>query len=242
LAPTDRALRFSLVADWNEFAVPGEFTPQLQLRVPFGYECEQVRYDVPGGSIVRPQLGHDVPAILYAAPLPKGNKPGLVLTSDCKYGYRTFENVLSMTLFHSGHKPDKKPDSGVQHMELGLGIVTDPQETALTDYAICFAHSMHCYANTSHTGVWPEQGQLLRVSGPARVTGLKLAENNQGLVLRLTRTADAQTPVQIHCKAARQGQMTDLLEKPHETILETDGCFRPEIPECTTKTILLTMK
>lgn len=231
LAPNDRSLRFSLETDWNELTVENEYSPMLQFVVPFGYDCKEIRYDVPGGSVVRPQLAHDVPAILYAAPLPQQGGAGLMMTTDCKYGYRTWENTLNVTLFHSGVRPDPRPDSGIQHIEIGLGVSEDMGTDALTEYAVRFAHPIYCYSNSVHSGDAPQKGQLIRVEGSARVAGMKLAENGEDIAVRLTQAPENAGSTSIHCEKA---WLTDILEEKAQELPEG----KLELPAGATRTVL----
>lgn len=235
LAPNDRALRFSLQADWNELTVEDHYSPMLQFVVPFGYDCNQVRYDMPGGSTLRPQLPHDVPSILYAAPLNRQGGAGLVMTTDCKYGYRTWDNTLTVTLFHSGVRPDPKPDSGIQHIEIGLGVAEDASTEALTQYGVRFAHPIYCYSNSSHAGDAPQKDQLIHVTGDARVAGMKLSEAGDGIVLRLTQSPEKDGTASVCCQ---QAWLTDILEEKQEAL--PDG--KLQIPAGATRTVVFNTK
>lgn len=241
LDPGASALRYSLLVDWHERSAAGVPTPQLQFHVPFAYAADNVRYDVPGGSIVRQQVGHDVPAILYGAALPNAGGPGLVLTTDCKYGYRTYENALNVTLFHSGHTPDKQPDIGPHMIEIGLGVAHDLSSKALTEFAVNFSHPLYCFSNTSHTGELPESGQVLKVNGDARVAAVKLAEDGEKLVLRLTQDAPEAGKTEVSCGAA-EGWICDILENPVKKLESTDGSICVDIAACATKTVLVDLK
>lgn len=202
-------LRLSTEVDWHEIGRPQARIPMLQFYIPYAYHAEAVRYDIAGGYIDRPQLGHDVPALLYAAPICKDGS-SVMLTTDCKYGYRCYEDALSVTLLRSSHTPDHYPESGVNQMELGLGIAPNTDWYALTQQAFCFSHPLYVYSNDLHTGTMPANGQLLHLQGRARVTALKLSENGEALVLRAYQNDDAAQTLSL--TPAVQYVQTDLCE------------------------------
>ena len=212
LAKGASLLRFRVDADWHEIGCEGKSTPQLRFCVPYGYEAESIRYDVPGGCLKRPKLGHDVPAVRYAAPAPKEKSSGIFLTSDGKYGYRGFEGELSLNLLRSSIQPDRYPEYGIRRCEIGLGVTGDGDWQSLTEQAMCFAHPIYAFANTVHGGSMPQSGTLLRVRGSVDVLALKQAEDGAGVVLRLGQSDAEAAEVQIGCPVTR-AEETDLLEQ-----------------------------
>lgn len=176
-------LRFSCEVGWQEKGEPGKPVPQLQFLVPYAYRPDCLRYDIAGGFIDRPEMDRDVPALLYAAPVRQGG--GLMLTTDCKYGYRAFGNALQVGLLRSSHSPDKLPEAGVHHMELGLAAVPGFGWAELTRRAVSFSHPVYVHSSTLHRGRMPGEACLLRLQGDARVTALKPAEDGENVLLRL---------------------------------------------------------
>ena len=185
LAENSPFLRFSVEADWHEMGKEGGCTPQLQFCVPYGYKAKAIRCDIPGGYLDRQELGHDIPAIRYVCPLPAEDRSGIMLMSDCKYGYRAFENKLCIDLLRSSINPDRYPEYGICQMELGLSITHDGDWYSMTGQAVKFTQPLYIYSNTVHNGTLPRTGSLLRVEGRANVAALKQAENGEGVVLRL---------------------------------------------------------
>lgn len=237
LAEHSPLLRFSVDVDWLEAGKEGESTPQLQFCVPYGYEAASIRYDVPGGALDRPELGHDVPAIRYACPVPAEGGSALLLTSDCKYGYRAFEGQLSLTLLRASINPDRYPEYGSCRMELGLGVAADARWSTLTEASVCFAHPMYIYSNTIHSGTLPASGSLLRLDGDADVAAVKPAENGEGIVIRMHHSGDEPSRVRITLPAMRNAQTTDLLERVQESLPTQEGTTSVELPAKALKTV-----
>ncbi len=226
LDATSRVLRFSTEVDWHEVGRQGQPTPMLQFHVPYAYEARTVRCDVAGGYVDRPELGHDVPALLYAAPVP-AEGPGLFLTTDCKYGYRAHDGALSVTLLRASHTPDRYPEHGVNQMELGLGVAETGDWYGLNRDAFCFSHPIYVYSNSLHEGSMPPDGRLLELEGRTRVTALKTAEEGTGLVLRVYQNDEEDRPLRIRTRMS-QAVETDLCERGLTAPEPCDGVWQLE--------------
>lgn len=237
LAEHSPLLRFSVDVDWLEAGKEGESTPQLQFCVPYGYAATAIRYDVPGGALDRPELGHDVPAIRYACPVPAEGGSALLLTSDCKYGYRACDGQLSLTLLRASINPDRYPEYGSCRMELGLGVAADAHWSTLAEAAVCFAHPMYLYSNTIHSGTLPASGSLLRIDGDADVAAVKPAEYGEGIVIRMHQSGDEPSRVGITLPAMRSAQATDLLERVQEPLPIRESTTSVELPAKALKTV-----
>ena len=173
-------LRFSLEVDYQELGGHGQ-VPQLQLFVPYAYKPATIRCDVPGGYIDRPELSHDIPVIRYLCPLSETGA-SLVFTSDCKYGYRTWENTVIVDLLRASTIPDKYPEQGVHQIEIGLTSTTDITPTALSQIGTEFSHPLYPYSNSLHCGSLPQSASLFRAE-QCDVLALKPGEDGHSLIL-----------------------------------------------------------
>lgn len=215
-------LRFSVETTWYELGEAGGSTPQLRFRVPYGYTARTVRCDVPGGFVDRPELGHDVPAIRYVMPIPAQQRGGVMLTSDCKYGYRAFENTLYLNLLRGSINPDPCPEYGVCQMELGLGLAREADWYALTAQAMCFAHPLYIYSNTIHPGTLPASGQFLALEGRANVASVRRDEDGN-IFFRLYQSDEDARQVTLRCPDLSAAERTDLLERTRSALPAADG-------------------
>ena len=150
LTKESRTLRISLETDFQELGGNGQ-VPQLQLYVPYAYRPTAIRCDVPGGFLDRTELAHDIPAIRYLCPLPQEGS-AIMFTSDCKYGYRAWENSVIVDLLRASTIPDKYPEQGVHQIEIGLTPTTDVAPELLSQIGTEFAHPLYPYSNSLHTG------------------------------------------------------------------------------------------
>lgn len=180
LAGESRTLRLSLEVDYQELGGEGQ-VPQLQFHVPYAYRPQTIRCDVPGGYTDRPELAHDIPAIRYLCPVAETGS-SLVFTSDCKYGYRAWDNAVLVDLLRASTIPDRYPEQGVHQIELGFAVSQDVSPAALARIGMEFAHPLYPYSNSLHTGQLPQRKSLLTVNG-AQVLALKPGEDPETVVL-----------------------------------------------------------
>ena len=207
-------LRYSVRVDWQERGSQDTATPQLRFCVPFSYDSAQSCYEIPGGHIFRSPLAQDVPALRFAAPIPNARQPAIFLTSDCKYGYRTFGNVLSVNVLRSSVSPDPDPEHGVTHAELGLGVLVGADWESLTQQAVCFSHRLYVYSNSLHSGSLPQRASFLRIKGRAAVAALKLSEDGAGVLLRVSQQDSVSSCIDLETREPMTAAETDLGERP----------------------------
>lgn len=219
-------LRFSVEADWRETGEDDKPIPQLQFIVPYAYHADCIRYDSAVGPIDRPESNHDVPALLYAAPVQTGG--GFMLMTDSKYGYRATDHALSVSLIRSPHSPDKLPDMGVHTMELGLATVTDFTSSTLDRRAFCFAHPLYVRSASTSKGSLPQTASLLSVTGNARITALKPAEDGKKLLLRCYQNTNEKEMLTIAPVA--EAMATDILENAVAPLPVRDGKTAASLP------------
>jgi len=229
-------LRFSTELDWREESADGKPVPQLQFTVPYAYRADCIRCDAAVEAADRQEADHDVPALLYAAPAAQGG--GLMLTTDCKYGYRAVDGALSVTLIRSSHSPDKLPETGVHTMEIGVAAVPDFAPETLHSRAFCFAHPLYVRSTLVRKGRLPQAGSLLRYTGGARVTALKPAEDGEGLLVRMASGGQEAETVSIAPAAA--AAEADILETALRPLPVRDGQAEAAVPPHALQTVLLT--
>jgi alpha-mannosidase len=216
-------LRYSIRADWHELAGKDGTAPQLQFYVPFGYASSVTGYDVAGGVVNRKAAGHDVPAIYFAAPVPEDGKSGLMLTTNCKYGYRTEENALLVNLVRTSHMPDPYPDQGIHHWELGLGVCEKADWTEWMERAMCFSHPIYAYSNSIHGGCLGQSQSFLQIDGRVKAAAFKQTEDERGLLVRYYNCSETKEEVTIKvCKPWEVAAVSNGLEEELEQICESE--------------------
>ncbi len=208
------ALQAAIRADWQEQG--GETVPVLVWKTPASELTGRFRYLIPAGSILRGPLNNDVPGVAAAALRQDGR--ALILTSDCKYGFRGATDSLTMTLINSAVNPDPYPERGIHHITLwmGAGSGSAQEMQLLTDTA---NHRLICQSTGVHEGVLPARmGLLESVSGSAAITSVQAKDGE--LLLRGYETGgrDGSADFRLHVPV-RAAYLTDLSESGEEILL-----------------------
>jgi alpha-mannosidase len=225
-----KMLEFEVQADWHELPVRHEVIPQLNFAVPVNGAGETVFYDIPYGVVEREQLAHDVPALSYLS------MNGVGLIADCKYGFRCYDDVGSVTLIRTSYNPDPYPDQGKSTLRLAVAAASNGE---MKDLAEEFCHPLPFASATCHQGTLPLESSLLQVEG-ARVACLKIAEDNSGTVVRLYNPAEeAADAVLTAREPLRSAILTDSTERPVQSLEVEDRTLRLSVPARSVLTVKL---
>lgn len=194
LAENSRTLEWETRVEWHELGTQESGIPQLAFAVPFAGQTKTYRYDVPFGTIDRAARRQDLPALSYVAALPAvehgpRDAVSLMLTTDCKYGFRCADNCMAVTLIRSSYDPDPEPEEGTHHMRLGLIAVPDTKNATLDALAEDFLHPASVASaipgKKTEGKALPLSGSFLRAEG-VRLGSVKMAEDGEGIILRLS--------------------------------------------------------
>lgn len=171
-------LKFSCTCDFREQPVPHVSVPQLRVCIP----CDVRRYigDIPFGHVNRECKNLDMPSLNgVMVDTGKGN---LFTISNSKYGFRTTEAGIAVTLIRASYEPDPLPDFGPCDFDFAVGIAENVAD--FDDCTIRYKHSCTEVSTVPGPGCLPERGSLMEVSG-ARVSALKLSEDGKAYIIRL---------------------------------------------------------
>ena len=211
------ALCWQFTVDWHEISAAQDWNPLLSFRLPLAAPADRLLTDVPGGWTTRPARQIDVPALTCACPLGQ-DAPGPALITDCKYGFRLAENVLSVSLINTAGFPDPYPERGIHAITLFTAL-TDGTPSALKRRAEALLHPMTAVPTAVHPGTLPPRGAYLGFEAEhAVLTSLRTAEDG-ALALRLfdadgvgdTVAVRAPFPVRRACLTDLEGHALDAL-------------------------------
>ena len=97
----------------------------------------------------------------------------LALMSDSKYGYRFYDNTLSLGLLRGSFEPDPTPEIEPTSFRLAISVLPAFDSAALVkERSVFLNRPVYCSARPG-TGHLPTEGQLLRVDGNVCVSALK---------------------------------------------------------------------
>ena len=207
------ALKYDLTVDWHEISKQGQPVPTLVYSAPVSYEAEEYLYDVPAGSMRRPAMHIDVPALTYGAAIdPDGRS--LALATDCKYGFRGADDTISVTLIHSTNNPDPYPERGIHHIQLVL-FAQDACPVAMKASAQDALQAPSYISAQFGSGDLPTTKSLFSIEDgtTAVLSGVKWAEDGSGMIVRLYETAGKKTQAKLTFAGKAQSvTAVDLLE------------------------------
>jgi alpha-mannosidase len=194
LAEGSSTLVFNAEVDWHEIGNKERGIPALSFFVALPEEAsEMYKYDIPFGTIERAAFNNDLPGNRFIS-AQAGSGKALMLTTDSKYGYRGYDNALSVNLIRSSFDPDPYPEYGVHNMRIGLAVCNVGEEI---ETAARFAHPLWFCANTRHEGNLPSSGSFLSVEGHVKISCVKPAEDGVGCVIRMYNTGDGPQRVSL---------------------------------------------
>jgi len=160
------ALHYEFKVDWHEARCKQEYIPLLTYRLPLLEGSDRIFMDVPAGFICREAAQIDVPGLTGACAKTEGTTAALLC--DCKYGFRLFEDVLSLTLINTAGEPDPYPERGIHHINLFVAL-TPAEELSMKEMGERLIRPMTCVPTASHPGSLPAKASLLDADTPHSV-------------------------------------------------------------------------
>lgn len=217
LDKSDRFLHFDIKCKFLDIGGHGRGIPQLQFYMPAGYACRAYRYDIPSGIVEREALDMDVPGLSFAAALPKdpGRKP-LTLMTQTKYGFRGYEDSLTLTLIRAAFDPDPYPEFGDHRIRFAVGLPDVTSNRELLEASYNYNHPIRTLSARPHPGELLKTGSFMALEeGSVALQAMKMAEEGNGLVLRLIETEGRRTKAALRfCRRVAQAEFIDINEHP----------------------------
>ncbi len=155
-----KQLHFAFEVDWNEAAKQQDQVPVLTYRVPVNGGAKKLLRDVPAGSMIREADHVDYPGLTFAAALGETAKP--VLFTDCKYGYRLADDVLTATLINTAGSPDPYPERGIHKIQMWLGV-SNGCAVALKKRGEALLRPMIAMPTGAHPGKLAKEASLMQM-------------------------------------------------------------------------------
>jgi len=211
-------LELEVMADWR-MAADSSGSPRLSFRAGPAEEPEYFLSDSQIGVVKREALyEHDRCSRNFFHAFGSG----LTVMTDSKYGYRGYGSRMEVTLLRCSSRPDPYPEIG--HRFFRIGIAATGSETAeLKEIGSRFAHRDLAYAsNRAHKGTLPLAGTFVKAENAA-VTAVKVAEDRQGLILRLTSLQEEEKAVTVSMPGMTAAYLTDLAEQNGKEIPVSGG-------------------
>jgi alpha-mannosidase len=221
-----RQVLFELDVNWLERGDPATGVPTLRACFPLNVYDGKATHEIACGSIERPADGEEAPALNWVDLTgtcweTDATVAGATLLNDSKYGHRVSDEAIELTLLRSSYDPDPLPELGRHTIRYALvphvGAL-DVGDATRAGYA--FNHPLVPVNTDPSPGDLPTELSLVEVLTPnVMFSGLKQAEDGDGMILRLYEMAGRRTTAQVRLSerlvpAAAAAVETDILERP----------------------------
>ena len=197
LVAGEKALSVRASVDWHEAH------KMLKIAYPFALTDPRALYEIPFGTVERPADGEEEPGLGFTAVL--GKEGGFALVNDGTYSSSVLDGTLMHTVLRSpiygdhGGPRDEESEytaQGVTEFSYRIipfeGVARTVKETRLWN------RPLTNIVETWHEGTLPSVGSALEVSAENVIlSAFKVAEDGDGLVLRLWETEGRETPVTV---------------------------------------------
>ena len=211
-------LELEVMADWR-MAADSSGSPRLSFRAGLAAQPECFLSDSQIGVVKREGLSeHDRCSRNFF----HGLGSGLTMMTDSKYGHRGYDSHMEVTLLRCSRNPDPYPEIGHRFFRIGLAA-TGSATAELKQIGSRFAHRDLAYAsNRAHKGTLPLSGTFVKAEHAA-VTAVKVAEDRNGLILRLTSLHEEEKTVTVSMPGMTAAYLTDLAEQNGREIPVSDS-------------------
>ena len=211
-------LELEVFADWR-MTSNDKGSPKLSFRTGLSSTPEYFLSDSQIGTVKREPLNlHDRCSRSFF----HAYGAGVTLMTDSKYGHRGYDNRMEVSLLRCSRHPDPYPEVGHRYFRIGIAP-TGSTTAELKEIGSRFAHRDLPYAsNRAHKGFLPLEDTLLKADNAA-VTAVKLAEDRNGLIVRLTSIQEETKQVTVSAAGLTSAWLTDLAEQDLTECTVADG-------------------
>ena len=167
------------------------------------------------------------------------------MLTDNKYGYRGYDNKMTVTLLHSSYDPDRYPEFGIHNTLIALAVCRTGSDMELMEQSALIAHPVYVLSNTAHQGDLQLQDSFLEVEGNVRVSAVKMPESgiDNQLVLRLYHTGNRAEEATLRFRnlTVAAANDADIMENPMRALDIIGDKVNLTLQPNTMRTLLLTL-
>jgi len=213
-------VKYDVTCNWRKIGKHAVDTPQLSYYLPVNYNCDLYKYGIPFGVIERKGMNIDVPSNGWVfGQADETRKSAVMLLANAKYGFRSIDNSMAITLLRSSARPDLYPEIGVHKFSFAVGVVDNNiSNNELVKIEYDYSHPVSILSvGKTHKGIFGSSERFMRVeSGSIIVSGVKMPEKytKDKLVIRLYETDGNDTSAVISFyKPPKRAYFADINEK-----------------------------
>ena len=220
-----RRIEFQTWVDWHE--------QQKMLKVRFftPLVTRTAAYDIAYGTIERSayrnnsyeEARFEVPAHLWMDLSQPDH--GLSLLNDCKYGHEAFDGMMALTLLRGPLNPDPTSDQEEHLFTYALQPHAGTWRDGTMAEALDLNDPSEARITDTHTGDLPPVHSFVRMDAAGTtLEAVKLAEDNDDLVVRVVQRTGATTPLSLAIDGALQSACEcNCLERGDKPVELVDG-------------------
>lgn len=210
-----RQLNYEVDCDWQELGKAKAAIPQMSFAAQLPEKQDAFRYCVQNGEIMRESAPQDKPSLFGMA----GGDAALLC--DVRYGYRGDGDTMRVCLVRSSADPDPCPEGGSVKCRIALGAA----ENSLNRQAEKHAFQMDIISGTAHEGTLPIEQSYMTLTGDSlAVSAVKLAEDEDALVIHLCNETDKSASAVLHMSSrVASACRCDILENSSDALQTQDN-------------------
>ena len=202
---------FDAEIDWQEKGSADTAIPQLKISFATGMTAARVRSE--GPFLVSERAADGIEYSTQKFCDLSGDEFGFALYNDSKYGYDALGGRLRMTLLRSSYAPDPDPDSGRHRVRFAFAPHGGKSNAELVRAGM--AYNRRPIAATTKARVRPAPSAMVIKGGSVVCTSLRLAESQEGLVMRLFETDGKRCRARLRVDTGTTAAIpVNLLERP----------------------------
>ncbi|MEI9991938.1 MAG: alpha-mannosidase [Rhizomicrobium sp.] len=229
-AGADR-LEFDTEIDWHERRT------LLKVAFPLAVQAPRATYETMFGAVERPTHANtDADLAQYEVPGHRWadlSEPGfgVSLLTDSRYGYATFENVMSLSLLRGTQSPDRMADIGIHRLRYALYPHADDWRRAGTVVQAALFNRPLLWAKGAPAAILSKP-LVSAEPGNVVIDTIKPAEDGMGWIVRLHESSGDSTEARLAFGTAVHGiARSNTLEDAGEPIpLSGNICTLPLRP------------
>lgn len=204
----------------------------LKIAFPLQIDSPHATYEIQWGNVERPthrNTSWDWARFESCAhkwvDLSEGDY-GVSLLNDCKYGHDIQNNVVRLTALRGPTFPDPQADMGLHHFTYSLlpHLGDWRSETAREAYALNDALILRCVKEPTAPFASNSSALVTLDSASAIIETIKLAEDDDGIIVRLYEYCRTRGPAALTTNfAIERAELVNLLEEPAGTLVTDDN-------------------
>jgi alpha-mannosidase len=146
------------------------------------------------------------------------NIKSIFIVAKTKYGFRTTDNSISLTLLRSSYDPDPYPEIGDHRMQFSVGLTDGTANRSLIESASVLSHPMSVMSVKPSKGTLPLIKSFIKYydGGSAVISSIKMPENGleNSMIIRFYETEGVQTEAELYLfKKIKNAHYIDVNEK-----------------------------